>query len=217
MDGQTPEPTIPESFLEHRLTFSSPWIDRWLIPNPFVGILFPSLRDSGVELTDFSFNKDASNVGETYLHIAIRKLNAAVKVGLDSVTFMAGNPDWEMAPALVEVFDSISTKISHFLDAKPVSQQMTLAFHVTPGTVDLHGRTANLVNVDVLGNAVFYGISLHQELSSVVIDKSLRYVGAAFVGLQRTFDGGMTFSEIAPLIYEDEVKALNLLGISGVV
>jgi len=217
MDRPSSEPTIPESFLEHRQIFSSPWIERWVVPNPFIGLLFPMLRSSGVELTDFSLNKDANNVGETHLNISIRKLNTAVRIGLDHITFLVGNPDWTTAPALVELFDSLSASIHYFLHARPTIQQMTLAFHVTPGTGDLHEKTLRLVNAEVLGDATFYGISLHQERSSVVIDKSLRYTDAAFVRLQRTFDGEMTFAEIAPVIYEDEVKTLHLLGITGVV
>jgi len=217
MTAPASEPTIPESFLEHRQVYPSAWADRWTNNNPFIGLLFPLLRNSGVELTDFSFNKDATNVGETYLHIAIRKLNSAIRVGLDSVTYLAGNPDWSMAPQLVELFDSVSSSIQKFINETPSSQQLTLAFHVTSGAVDLHEKTSQLVNHGVLGEASFYGISLYHEHGSMVIDKSLRYEGAAFIRLTRSFEGILTFAEIAPQIYEDEVKTLSLLGITGVV
>lgn len=217
MTVQASEPTIPESFLEHRQAYPSVWVDRWTITNPFIGLLFPLLRKSGVELTDFSFNKDATNVGDTYLHIAIRKLNSAIRIGLDSVTYLAGNPDWSMAPQLVELFDSISASIQKFVAETPTSQQMILAFHITSGAINLHEKTSQLVNREALGEATFYGLSLYHERGSTVIDKSLRYEGAAFIRLTRTFEGNLTFAEIAPQIFEDEVKTLNLLGITGVV
>jgi hypothetical protein len=50
----------------------------------------------------------------------------------------------------------------------------------------------------------------------LVIDKSLRHAGAAFVRLQRTFAGDVPFAEVAARLYEDEVAALRLLGISEV-
>jgi hypothetical protein len=212
-----PTSTIPESYLEHRQSFLTPWVDRWVIANPFIGLLFPFLRDAGVELTDIGFNKEAANVGETYLNLAIRKLNAVVRIGLDHVTYIAANPDWSMAPQLVELFDAIASAVRKFVEQDPASQQLTLAFHVTAGEVDLHDKTARLVNSEVLGDAEFFGISLHQKNGSIVIDKSLRYDRAAFIRLQLTFPGSLTFAEIAPQIYDQEVKALSLIGITGVV
>jgi hypothetical protein len=211
------EPTLPESFLDHREAYPFVWVDRWTITNPFIGLLFPLLRNSGVELTDFSFNKDATNIGDTYLHVAVRKLNSAIRIGLDSVTYLAGNPDWSMAPQLVELFDSVSASIHKFVAETPTSQQLTLAFHVRSGAVNLHEKTSQLVNREALGEATFYGLSLYHEHGSTVIDKSLRYEGAAFIRLTRSFAGTLTFAEIAPQLYEDEVKTLSLLGITGVV
>jgi hypothetical protein len=217
MNNLASEPKIPESFLEHQQLFSSDWVDRWTIPNPFISLLFSSLRSFGVELTDFSFSKDVANVGDSYLNIAVHQLNSAVRVGLDRVTYVAQNPDWGMALRLVELFDGVSTKIQKFVGNTPESQQVTLAFHVIPGTIDLGERTAQLVTHELLAGAKFYGLSLHYERKSVVIDKSLRYTGAAFIRLQRTFDGSTAFADIAPELYEDEVSVLKLLGISGLV
>jgi hypothetical protein len=119
VENAATQPHIPESFLEHREVFSEPWVDRWIIPNPFIPVLFGLLRAIGVELTDFSFNKDATNVGETYLNISIRQLNAAVRIGLDTVTFIAANPDWGKAPQLVSIFDRISDNIRETLRTVP--------------------------------------------------------------------------------------------------
>ena len=65
MTEQASKSTIPESFLEHRQTFAAPWA----IAGRFQSIyrsLVSALRNWGVALTDFSFNKEATNVGETY-------------------------------------------------------------------------------------------------------------------------------------------------------
>lgn len=216
MTEQAAKPNIPESFLEHRQTFSSTWIDRWTVSNPFIGVLYSLLRYRGVELSDFGFNKDAANVGETYLNLSLRKLNAAIRVGLETVTYIVANPDWSMAPQLVELFDTVSATLSKFVEQVPASQQFTLAFHVTGGAIDLRQMTSKLVNKELLGDAEFFGISLHQKEGSIVVDKSLRYEKAAFIRIQRTFPGTASFAEIAPLIYEEEVKTLSLIGITGI-
>jgi hypothetical protein len=215
VENDATRPRIPESFFEHRQFFTEPWVERWTIPNPFISALLAPLRPLGVGLADFSFNKDPANVGETYLNISIRGLNAVVRIGLDTVTFIAANPDWEMAPQFVPIFDQISERVRGLLGIAPKSQEATLAFHVTPGASDFRQATASLVNRNVVGECHFYGVSLHRGDGALIIDRSLRYEGAAFVRLQRIFDGDTRFTEVASRLYEDEVAALRLLGIVG--
>jgi hypothetical protein len=207
---------IPESFFEHRQMFAEPWIDRWIIPNPFISALLSPLRNVGVELADFSFNKDASNVAETYLNISIRKLKAGIRVGLDTLTFIVANPVWEKAPELASVFDRMSTAAHDVIGSTPLRQEAMLAFHVTPGVADFGKATSALVDLSRVGESLFYGVSLHRSDGTLAIDKSLKYEGAAFVRLQRQFGGDASFSEVALRLYEDEVSALRLLGIFGV-
>jgi hypothetical protein len=210
------KPNIPESFLEIRQVFDSPWIDRWTIPNPFIGVIYPLLKESGVELSDVAFSKDPANISDTSVNFAITKLNAAIRVGLDHVTFLVGNPDWSMAPTLVQLFDTVSGKFAEFLGRGPSSQKMALAFHVVGENISLANKTSKLVNHDRLGSADFFGVSLYREDYSLVIDKSMRHEGAAYIRIQRTFNGEFTFAEIAPQLYEDEVNALALLDITGI-
>jgi hypothetical protein len=216
VESAATQPRIPESFLEHRQVSSEPWVDQWIIPSPFVSALFASLRTTGVDLTDFSFNNNATNVGENHLNVAIRKLNAAIRIGLDAITFIAANPDWGMAPELIRVFDQSAEQIWKMLHRVPDSQEATLAFHVTSGTTDFRANTASLVNPKLVGDSLFCGIALHRADGALMIDKSLRHDGAAFVRLQRRFPGNTRFSEVASRLYEDEVFALRLLGIEDI-
>jgi hypothetical protein len=215
VDNVAPKPRIPESFFEHRQVFADPWIDRWILPNPFLLALAPMLREVGVELSDYSFN-NVANVGETYLNISIRRLDAAVRIGLDTVTFIAANPYWAQTPELIPLFDQLSDRIRDVVGALSKFQEATLAFHITPGTSDFRETTAAFVNKNVVGDCLFYGVSLHRTDSALIIDKSLRHEGAAFIRLQRRFATDTLFAEIAARMYEDEVTALRLLGIAGV-
>lgn len=175
------------------------------------------LRAEGVELTDFSFNKDVTNIGEQSLNIVVRKLNAAVRIAVDSVTFIAANPDWEMAPQLASLFDHVADLVRAVVEKRPISQTTTLALHVTPGTVDFRMNSAMLINPKLSNEAVFCGVSVHRRDSTMIIDKSLKYPGAAFVRLQRLFGGDVDFAGVAKQMYEDEVSALRLLGLPTVV
>ena len=146
MDSPAAQPRMPESFLEHRHFFTDPWVERWTVPNPFILGLAPALRTMGVDLGDFSFSKGAANVGESCLNVSIPPLNAAVRIGLATVTFVVRNPCWEMAPRLVFALDLASGGIRDVVGCPPNSQEATLAFHVTPGTSDFAKATASLVN-----------------------------------------------------------------------
>ena len=215
MDVET-QPRIPESFFEHRHLFPEPWVDRWILPNPFISPLLKELRAGGVELSDFTFNKEVATAGDAHLNVTIRRLNAAVRIGLDTVTFIAVNPDWTEVPDLTLVFDRVSEIVCTVIGAKPVSQQAVLAFHVTEGAIDFHEKTASLINRNLVGEADFWGVSRRRDKQALIIDKSLKYERAAFVRLERTFPGSARFPEVASSLYEDEIVALSLLGIVGI-
>lgn len=216
MSTSDERPRVPESYLEHKLLFDEPWIDKWILPNPFVVALAGVAREWGGGLADFVFNKDAATLGDTHLSISIRQLDAEVRIGLDSATFVAANPYWQKADQLSLRFDQISSHIAKVVGCPPSSQETTLAFHVTPGSLDFTSATGAFVNKDVVGASDFYGISLHWKDRSVVIDKSLRYDHAAFIRLRRTFVGSVTFAEVAAALFEDEIGALRLLGIQEI-
>lgn len=214
VDDQSIRPRIPESFFEHRQSFAKPWVDKWTLPNPFLSALISPLKEIGAELADYTFNKDAVSVGDTYLNIAIRRWNAAVKIGLDSATFSIVNPSWVLTPEMIPPFDRVSDTIREVTGAPPIRQETTLALHLTPGAADFGKISALFVNRPFVGDGLFYGISIHREDTALIIDKSLRYEGAAFIRLQRRFDGDMRFVEIAEHIQEDEITAFGLLGVT---
>jgi len=207
---------IPESFFELRQTFAEPCVEHWKIPSPFILPLHRELRTLGVEINDFSFNKDAANVGDLHLNVTIRKMNAAVRIGLDTVTYIAANPSWDKATELVTLFDKLSELLSRLIGSIPASQKSTLALHVSPGSADFEVKTRQLIASDLGSGSIFCGISVHRPDSALIIDKSLKYDGAAFIRLERIFGGDTAIAEIAAATYEDELKALRLLGIPAI-
>ena len=189
-------------------------MDRWVPPNPFVTVLHRLLKDKGVELADFSFNRDAANIGDVYLTLSIRRHNAEVKIGLDTLTYSVANPDWRDAPDLVSIFEQIASAVCDIVRLSPQRQETTLVLHVRSESVDFRATTAALVNQVVLGEAGFYGVNIHRSDGSLTIDKSLRHQDGVFIRIQRKFSGEESFSEVASAMYENEVSALRLLGLT---
>jgi hypothetical protein len=206
-------PRIPESFLEHRQSFAHPWVNQWVSPNPFILPLHETLRDYGVGLSDFSFAKETSSVGETALTILIRSLNASARIGVDSVVFAAANPDWSEASSLSTAFEKVAQAVYQTVQAPPSYQETTLALHLVDESIDLRAASAKLVNTSLLGDAAFYGISIYRETGTLLIEKSLKYDDAIFLRVQHRFSGHEPFAVIAAAIYKEEVFSLGLLGL----
>lgn len=209
----TAKPHIPESFLEHRQSFDRPWVNQWVLPNPFISALHSALREYGAGLSDFSFARDATSIGDTALNVSIRNLNAAVKVGLDSVVFTAANPDWGDASHLLGVFERVAQIIHQIVGAEPSSQDTTLALHLVADSADLTAASANLVNTSLLGEATFYGVSINRLSGALLIEKSLKYDNAVFLRIHHKFSGGEPFATVAVTMYKEEVFSLGLLGL----
>lgn len=208
---------ITESALELRVIFHTHWIDKWVAPNPFISILLPALKDVGVSLDDFSFKPDPRNIADNGLVVNISQLQCVITVGLDRITFRLANPDWDMAEKLAAVFQNTLNACQGYVALPIQSQDYVLGFHVTPGSMDFKEKSAALFNTARIGEADFYGVSITRETSTLVIEKSLKYEGGAFFRLTRKFEGAISFEEIAVSIYSDEVGALQLLDIQGLV
>jgi len=202
---------IPEAFLEHRQLFPRSWVNQWVIPNPFISGLHEALSDYDVVLSDFAFAKDAANVGDTALNLLIRKLNAGIKIGLDSISFTVANPNWADATGLSTALERTAEVVHRIVGDSPRSQETTLAFHVVAGSTDLTAATAELVNTALFGQADFYGVSINRHTGQLLIEKSVKYENAAFVRVQHRFSGGEAFSVIADKMYGEQLFSLQLL------
>jgi hypothetical protein len=211
------KPDIPESGMEYVIQFSSHWVDRWSIPNPFVSIFFDGLRSWDVTLSDFAFRQDAKNVSETALIVTVRKLRSTIVVGLDRLTFRTSNPDWDMAPELVKLFDTSLELFRAYVKSSIKSQECTIILHVTPGSSNLAAKTATLVDVERMGRAEFYGLSKYSSEASLSLERSLKYDGGVFFRLTRKFDPTVKFADVALAMYADEVAALGLIEIKDLV
>ncbi len=205
---------IPESFFQYRGDLAGPLFDAWTIPNKLITTIGPSLKKWGVGLGDISWNSQATSLGDLQVTFSVPKLGAAIRLGLETLTFDAANPDWSDAPNLIEMFDAVQAVLKQNADYEVAKQEVALAMHVRSGDQDLQGVMRQFVNVEKLGSAEMYGLSVYRNDSSWVIDKSLRYEKAYFIRLNRTFEPSLGFSEIAMSIYKDEVTVLGLLGLT---
>jgi hypothetical protein len=204
---------IPEAYFEYRADFSEPMFSAWSLPNEIVKGIFPFLQSYGVGLQDIEWSKDPKSFKELQVTFKVLKLNAVVHVGIDSTTFVAINPDWTEAAALIELFEKLRGRILEIGHTGIERQETALAMHVKPSETPFPELMKQLVNQKILGTAEMYGVSTYNGDSSMVIDKSLRYENSVFIRLHRKFPPSVTVKEIATALYEDEMRALGLLGL----
>jgi len=206
---------IPESYFEYRAEFTVPMFGVWTLPNPLVSSLFLALKGWGIGLGDITWNKEPSSYNDFQITINVLKLNAQIKFGLDSTTFIATNPDWSGAKELMELFKAAMDVIQKAATAGISSQDVALAMHVRTGEKSSKQTMSAFVNADLLGPAQMYGISVYKEDSWFVVDKSVRYPDCFFVRLQRRHGASASFDDIARRLYEDELKVLQMLGLGN--
>jgi len=204
---------IPESYLEYRAEFVAPMFEVWTIPNPLVSGLFSALRKWHIGLGDISWNKDSSTYKDFQITFNVPKMSVLIRLNMDAATFVASNPDWSEAPALIELYETAMHTIRQTTKGEISSQEIALGMHVKPGEKSFKDLMSGLVNTSLLGPAKMYGISVYQDDSSFVIDKSVRYPDSAFVRLYRRVGPSTSFREIAEILHQDELRALGLLGL----
>lgn len=185
----------------------------WALPNPLVEALYPILKGYGFGLQDIEWARDPKSYQELQVTFRVLKLNAVINVGVDAVSFAAFNPDWNDAPNLAELFQTVRDRILQLAKVSAAAQEIALAMHVQQGDTPFPKIMRNLVNADTLGEAETYGVSTYSSDYSMVIDKSARYDNSVFVRLHRRFSGSATVKDIAAAVYADENRALGLLGL----
>jgi len=204
---------ISESYLEYRATLQTPMFPVWTIPNPLIPSLHSMLAELDVNLSDITWNKDPSSVSDLQLTISILKLNAVLRVGVDTIFFSAFNPAWSEADALARLFGAVLARILQVGKTELKQQAITLAMHVKPGIEPFREALIKMVRPDVIGEAEMYGVSAYRQDFSFIIDRSSKYKGALFVRLDRTLAPNMSFEEIAKTLYTDEARVLGFVGL----
>lgn len=205
---------IPESYFESRFEFAKPILENWNSPVSIVGKLLPSISPLGVGLGNVTWEKDPKTFQDISISFNFAKVNAALRIGLDSAICSAINPDWGDAPALLNVFGIGISALKENLKLSIVNVDSSLAFHVQCEEIEVLAKVANFVKPDILGAADCYGVSVYTDNFNFVIDRSLRYPKALFVRIFRKFKGDVLLEELAAKLLQDETDILDKLDLT---
>lgn len=208
---------IVESYFEYRASVLPPMFAAWTLPNALVEALYPVLKQWQVGLGDISWNKETTSFQDLQLTINVTKLRALLKIGLESVSCVALNPDWSEAVVLVGMFQTALGTIFKAAKTEISSHEDVLSMHITPGPKSFKSTLSTFVNEKVLGAAQMFGVSVYHEDSSIVLDKSVKYDEALFVRIYRKLPLGLDFMGAAKYLYDDEVRVLKLIGMDELI
>lgn len=205
----------PGGFLECRTLFKEPIFSAWYGRGEILRDLYRALAPWRIELQNISWNRDAKNLQETQISCFIPSLSAAVHIGIGGVTMSALNPEWSHAEQLAVLFQTALAALKASTSTEIASHTTALGFHLKPGKKPFREVMKQFVNAKALGsgNASMCGISVYAPDYSFVVDSSALYPDSVFVKMTRVFPGGMTFDQMAGIIYRDEETLLGRLGL----
>jgi len=207
---------IPESYFEYKAGFKTPLFDWWRDPNQVVEALYSVLNPWNVTLGNAFWEKDPKTIRDAQVGFNVERQSAVIKVGMDTATFSSVNPDWEGAEQLISLFDLVMGTIKTKGKAEIAAQEALLAMHVRQGTIPLREVMEGLVSVPKLGPGQMYGVSVYGDETTLLLDKSQKYLDSIFIRVSRKFSSTTGFGEIAEVIYNDEMKALGYFGLAEV-
>jgi hypothetical protein len=208
---------IEQAFFEYRANFNEPLTMFWASGKQagIVDALSKVLAKWGVGFENISWNSAPSNLAQIQVTFAIPSLFASIQVGVAGITMTALNPDWSRADALVAAFGNSLKVLSEKVEQKFQSQQATLAFHIKPTAKPFREIVSSFINSKALdgSSATMFGVSAYYGDHAIVMDSSAIVPGGLFIKLVRIFTTETQLPDMAKVMYEDEVKALNRLGL----
>lgn len=208
---------IPQAFFEYQANFKEPITPLWYgaRQGEVINAIHRALSPWRVDLADITWSQSARNLREAQLTFSVPSLFAAIHVGIGGLTMNALNPDWSRAPLLIPLFQAGLDAFKASTGQEIESQQTTLGFHVRPGPRPFREVLSEFVDAKALGSgdAKMFGVSVYYSDYSFVIDGSAIFPESVFIQLRRLFSGLARFEEMATKLREDEVRALQRLGL----
>lgn len=208
---------IQQAFFEYRANFKEPIASLWFggRQGEIINTMHKALSPWNVGLENISWNAAPKNLGELQLTFGVPSLLAGFQLGVGGLTLSAVNPDWSRAPQFIALFQTGVDTLKDTVGQEFQSQQVTLAFHLKPGTKPFREILSQFVNSEALGSsdAEMFGVSVYGRDSLFVIDGSAVVPGGVFIKLVRTFSAATGFEEMAVTMTGDEKAVLNRLGL----
>lgn len=207
---------IQMPFLEYRANYKDPitsiWFDRRQgdIIDALLKALAPHLLFENI-----GWNQAPKNLADAHLSFSLPSIFSTILVGVRGVTISVLNPDWSRAPMFVSMFQMAIDALKASIGKELEGQQLTLGFHLKPGVKPFRETVTRFVNAKALNSedAGFFGVSVYYPDRFFVIDSSVAVVGGIFIKLNRNYNGGKRFEEMATILRKDEETTLHYLGL----
>jgi len=208
---------IEQGFFEYRANFEEPITLFWTSGRQaeIITAISKVLTKWGAGLENVNWNTAPTNLAQVQLTFTIPSQFSSIQIGVAGVTMTAVNPDWSRAGSLVEMFGNALKALTQTVGQSFQTHQTTLAFHIRPTVKPFREAISAFINTKALDSddATMFGISVYHQDHVVVMDGSASIPGGMFVKLVRIFPADAQLEEMAKVIYQDEVNALNRLGL----
>ena len=215
MNSEMTSATVPTSFIEYRLNFVRPILEKWRENAEIIQALLETLRPWNVRLSNISIAQAAANLGELQISFAIVPQRIVFNLFLEAASLFATNVGWEDAPNLRKMVETIQPSLVRCANVEVANIQATFAFHITPRGKDVREITKKFAPPGEADDELVtaFGFSVYRSDCSRVVDLSLLYPNSLFVRLIRNFDQSVSVKDVEVALRSDQASILNLIGI----
>ncbi len=208
---------IPLSFFEYQASYSEPLLDVARLGSEVLQAVFRALRRFGASLENVTPKPNPANLSEVGATFSLFGGRLSFTVRLGSVALVLNNPNWSEEGTITEIVRSGVGAVLSSSGVTLETQRASLVMHVKPvsGSIkDLVLGLSRPTAKDLIGEEVqAYGMAVHKEASTWVVDRSVLLAEALFVRIDEFGSPTPSFEELASRLRADEVKLLELLGL----
>jgi hypothetical protein len=214
--------TIPYGQLEYTAFFRQPIFEAFA-EAPLTTAIMAVLEPYGFSIEGLEYKDHAEKATEQY--VLFRRTTPpgppthTLTLALNRFVVAAENLDWSEANGFITGIRAVTDAIMRVAHAELKSHQVALGIHVQLSEREPREILMPLLSADGLrilqGDAKVPAMFLNFQGGSIYLDGSAGFANALFVRIFREHVDTVRLEELAEILYRDERRVFDVLGLEG--
>lgn len=208
--------TIPNSFFEYTAEYERPIISLWLERAKIVQAVYDALSPWNVRPENIEAKNEGKPVEQGFL-IRIPNKGVTFFFGPVKFRFSITGADWQQLEDIISLIDTALTALLQSSGSTVKNQKTVIGLHMQPKSKAFREVLLPFWPEAFLkfypGEATTGAVILKWRNAGITIDGSGTLANGVFLKIERDFASTISYTEIAEILREDEVKALAILDV----
>jgi hypothetical protein len=209
--------TIPISFFEYVGVFEDPIISLWLERGAVVEAMFKTFKVWNIDVDDVE-PRTTGKPSEQGITFKLPAKKVSFFFGSSQCRFTRDDADWASAEESIEILEAAIKTLAEKSGARIKTQKTAIAMHLQPRKkpfIDLLQPLVprSIAELESQKSVTMASIVKWQD-RKVTIDGSAALANGIFLKLEREFDSGASFGQIADVLKKDEDAVFALLNVT---